>query len=160
MSFAPSFANLRDVARPIPEPPPVTSATFPCSSPAMTEPPRGPPRRLNLRLPRIDTRARTARCANAFDEHRSVPNFLNSALAFYAFVATLLDHLEHPSGELPSAPDSPGSSPASGSEKPGNSRSRLAFTVHGRVLLTGESLVDAVRFRASRSIAASIPTTV
>src|SRR5208283_1753811 len=35
MTLAPSCATLSDVARPIPEPPPVTSTTFPCSSSAI-----------------------------------------------------------------------------------------------------------------------------
>src|SRR5882757_6697059 len=35
MTFDPSPASLSAVARPIPEPPPVTSEIFPCSSPGM-----------------------------------------------------------------------------------------------------------------------------
>jgi hypothetical protein len=31
-TFAPSWANSSDIARPIPDPPPVTMATFPSSS--------------------------------------------------------------------------------------------------------------------------------
>src|SRR5205085_2329246 len=38
-SFAPSRANIRAVARPIPEAPPVTNATFPSTRPAMWRPP-------------------------------------------------------------------------------------------------------------------------
>src|SRR5215471_14862246 len=38
-SFAPSRANVRAVARPIPEAPPVTNATFPSTCPAMVTPP-------------------------------------------------------------------------------------------------------------------------
>src|SRR5215471_15741747 len=39
MSFAPSLANVRAVARPIPEAPPVTNATLPSTRPAMSSPP-------------------------------------------------------------------------------------------------------------------------
>src|SRR5215510_14722328 len=38
-SFAPSRANVRAVARPIPEAPPVTNATLPSTRPAMSRPP-------------------------------------------------------------------------------------------------------------------------
>ena len=38
-TFAPSFANLTAQARPIPLPPPVTSATFPSTRPAICHPP-------------------------------------------------------------------------------------------------------------------------
>src|SRR5215510_14966193 len=39
ISFAPSRANVRAVARPIPDAPPVTNATFPSTRPAMWRPP-------------------------------------------------------------------------------------------------------------------------
>jgi NAD(P)-dependent dehydrogenase (short-subunit alcohol dehydrogenase family) len=35
ITLAASFASRSEVARPIPEPPPVTNATFPCKSPGM-----------------------------------------------------------------------------------------------------------------------------
>src|SRR5215475_224089 len=38
-SFAPSLANVRAVARPIPDAPPVTNATLPSTRPAMSRPP-------------------------------------------------------------------------------------------------------------------------
>src|SRR5215510_11511385 len=38
-NFAPSLANVRAVALPIPDAPPVTNATFPSTRPAMSRPP-------------------------------------------------------------------------------------------------------------------------
>jgi hypothetical protein len=67
------------VTRPIPEPPPATSAIFPCSSPAMTEPPRGRPFPTNFSLA-TNTRVRTAHCANTLYEHPESADSLDSAL--------------------------------------------------------------------------------
>src|SRR5262249_33657245 len=54
ISFAPSRANVRAMARPIPEAPPVTNATLPSTCPAMSRPPVSPYRH----RPREDTMLR------------------------------------------------------------------------------------------------------
>src|SRR6266436_1632941 len=91
MTLAPSRARSIEVARPMPEPPPVTSTIFPCSSPAMIEILR------DYFAPEVVVTATTAADVIIAAEVATALEFVDRFVEFRTaeLVAHLLAHLAH-----------------------------------------------------------------